>query len=163
MGCRSSQDSIFSKYFTGTTPSKPSVKMTLFSEMYTFIPSTIQSQIGEKNGISSVLHLLDRDSFLTPIGLERVPFKFKGIPSKAFLTSRKIIRLTSRLIPVGMEKYCKHRHRQKTDRRLILIELQALKHGYSSMVECPCVGHVDTRTHTRHGSDTCPIRHVAYR
>lgn len=29
----SGQDSIFSKYLTGTTPSKPSVKITLFSEM----------------------------------------------------------------------------------------------------------------------------------
>jgi hypothetical protein len=33
IGFLSGHDSIFSKYLTGTTPSKPSVKITLFSEM----------------------------------------------------------------------------------------------------------------------------------
>jgi hypothetical protein len=39
IGARPGHVSIFSKYFTGTTPSKPSVKITLLSEMYSLIPS----------------------------------------------------------------------------------------------------------------------------
>ena len=31
---------------------------------------------------------------------------------------------------------------------------RALKHGYGSMVECPCVGHVDMRTRVGYVSDT---------
>ena len=38
-----------------------------------------------------------------------------------------------------------------------------MKHGYGKHVECPCVGHVNTRTRTGYASDTCSIRHVAYR
>ena len=38
-----------------------------------------------------------------------------------------------------------------------------MKHGYDNIKECPCVGHLDTRIQARYASDTCPIRHVAYR
>ena len=44
-----------------------------------------------------------------------------------------------------------------------LAYMKPLKHGYGNLVECPCVGHVDTRIHTGHASDTCPICHVAFR
>ena len=38
-----------------------------------------------------------------------------------------------------------------------------VKHGYDNIKECPCVGHFDMRIQARYASDTCSIRHVAYR
>ena len=45
IGTRPGHVSIFSKYLTGTTPSNPSVNITLLSEMYSFIPSEKQNQL----------------------------------------------------------------------------------------------------------------------